>query len=170
MAAVVLLVLPYAIQAQPPGIAKRDGFRATVKALGHDQAASFYAARQLPIPFVEQYAGACVILVAMQNELADAMTLVRLADWRVRTTTGDVQQIRGRGSWLAELDRQGVSVAARIAFEWAQVPEEVDLGAGDSVQGMLSVPVRRRMPFDLILRWQSGINRHEATIEAIRCD
>ena len=57
-----------------------------------------------------------------------------------------------------------------MAFEWSQMPEEVDLGAGDSVQGMLSVPAKRGIPFDLTLRWQSGMNGYEATINAIRCD
>jgi len=170
LAAVALLVFSRAMQAQPSAIVQRDGFRAVVETMGHDQAASLYAARQLPVPFVEQYVGTCVLLVAMENELADVTTSLRLADWRVRTAGGGVQQIRGRRSWLAELGRQGASVAGRIAFEWAQVPEEVDLGAGDSVQGMLSVPVGRGAPFDLILRWQSGISGHEATINAIRCD
>jgi len=170
LSVVALLLFSRAMRAQPLAIVERDGFRAAVKTIGHDQAASFYAGRQLPIPFVEQYAGACVILVAMRNELVDVTTSIRLADWRVRAVGVGVRQIPGRHSWLAQLDRQGVSVAARMAFEWSQMPEEVDLGAGDSVQGMLSVPAKRGIPFDLTLRWQSGMNGYEATINAIRCD
>jgi len=170
VAAAASLVLPRAMHAQPSHVVQRDGFRATVRTLGYNQAASFYVARRLPNQVVKQYAGACVILVSAQNALADTTISLRLADWRVRTEGGGLQRIRGRSSWLAELDRQGASTASRMAFEWAQMPEEVDLGGGDSVQGMLSVPVARESPFELILHWQSGLNRNEATIRGVRCD
>ncbi len=168
--AAALLSMPYAIGAQPFGLLEREGIRATVKPREYGQAASFYIARQLPSRLVEEYARPCVILVTMQNQGEHDSISTRLADWRVRTAGGHDTQIRGRSSWLAELGREGVSHTVRMAFEWAQFPEDVDLNAGDSVQGMLSMPVARGVQFNLNIRWKSGKDEREATVSEIRCE
>ncbi len=147
-----------------------DGFHVTARTLGYDRAASFYIARGLPLREIEDYVRKCVILVSLQNRHSGAAIMTKLGDWRVRPVGGVAQAIRGRRDWLAELDKKGIASAARIAFEWAQLPDDFNLHPGDSVQGMLSVPVDRGRTFDLIIRWQSGTDRHEASIKQIRCD
>ena len=149
---------------------QRNGLQASLRTLGFEQAASFYLARGLPNALAERYARACVILVVMRSSRSDGTISTRLGDWRVRPADGAALRIRGRGDWLAELDRAKVTPEARMAFEWVQFPEDADLHAGDSIQGMLSVPVSRGSVFSLIVRWQSGDDRHEASIDTIRCD
>jgi hypothetical protein len=170
VAGAVLIATPGALCAQPVATIQRDGFQASVRTLGYDQAASFYLARGLPLPLVERYVRECVVLVAMHSQISAAKVSMRLGDWRVRLADGAAQQIRGRADWLAELDEQGIARSARVAFEWAQLPEDAEFNAGDSIQGMLSVPVARGSAFDLIMRWQVGEDRHEASIEQIRCN
>jgi hypothetical protein len=111
-----------------------------------------------------------VLLVVLHSEVAKASVTVRLADWRVRAAGAAEKRIRGRSDWLAELDREGITRTARIGFEMVQLPEEIDMNAGDSIQGMLSVPVSRGKSFGLIVRWRVGEDAHEASIEGIRCD
>jgi hypothetical protein len=161
---------PLAARALPATTIWGDGFRASVTTLSYDQAASFYIARGLPLSLIERYVRKCVILVILQNQLSGATIMTKLGNWRVRSAGGIAQQIRGRSNWLAELDEEGIAPAARVAFEWAQLPEEADLYAGDSVQGMLSVPISRGNTFDLIIRWQLGKDRHAVSIKQIRCD
>jgi hypothetical protein len=170
MAAAMLVAAPHTVYAQPVDSMQRDGFHASATTLGYDQAASFFLGRGLPPPLADRYARDCVLLVVMHSEVAARSITVRLGDWRVRAADGAEQRIRGRGDWLAELDREGISRAARIGFEMVQLPEEIDMNAGDSIQGMLSVPVSRGKSFDLIVRWKVGEDAHEASIEGIRCD
>ena len=165
-----IVAWPLAARALPATTFRGEGLRVSVRALSYDQAASFYIARGLPLSLIERYVRKCVILVILQNQDSSASMMTKLANWRVRSAGGIAQQIRGRGNWLAELDEKGIAPAARIAFEWAQLPEDADLYAGDSVQGMLSVPINRSSTFDLIIRWQLGKDRHEVSIKQIRCD
>lgn len=169
-AVAVAIVIPGTLCAQPAATMQRDGFEASVRTLGYDQAASFYLARGLPLPLVERYARECVVLVSLHSLATAAQISMRLGDWRVRPVGGVAQQIRGRSDWLAEFDEKGISPPARMAFEWAQVPEDADMNAGDSIQGMLSVPISRGSAFDLIVRWQVGKDRREATLERIHCN
>lgn len=170
MAAAVLIAAPASLCAQPVAGISRDGFHVSARTLGYDQAASFYLGRGLPRTLVDRYARECVALVSLNSQVAKASVSVRLGDWRVRPAGGAAQRIRGRSDWLAEFDREGIAPAARMGFEWAQLPEDIDMNAGDSIQGMLSVPISRSSAFDLIVRWQVGEDRHEASIDGIRCN
>jgi hypothetical protein len=170
MAVAMLIAAPGTVCAQTVFTVERDGFQASVRTLGYDQTASFFLGRGLPPPLADRYARDCVLLVVLHSEVAKASVTVRLGDWRVRAADGAEKRIRGRGDWLAELDREGISRAARIGFEMVQLPEEIDMNAGDSIQGMLSIPVSRGKSFYLIVRWKVGEDAHEASIEGIRCD
>ncbi len=149
---------------------EKKGFQASARPLGHDQAASFYLARGVPPHLTERYAGNCVVVVVLHSQLAPANISLRLDDWRVRLADGATQKIRGRKDWLTELDREKVALPARMAFEWAQLPEEAEMNAGDSIQGMLSLPAKRGSVLDLMIRWKSGDDENETTIERIHCD
>lgn len=161
---------PVAARALPATTFRDKGLHVSVRTLNYDQAASFYIARGLPLSLIESYVRKCVILVILQNQHSGATIMTQLSNWRVRSAGGITQQIRSRSNWLAELDGGGIAPAARVAFEWAQLPEDADLYAGDSIQGLLSVPINRGSPFDLIIHWQLGKDRHEVSIRQIRCD
>jgi hypothetical protein len=174
IAAAMLIAAPATLCAQSAATVERDGVHATVRTLGYEQAASFFIGRGMAAAQVERYARPCVVLVILHNQAAKAGVSMHLRDWRVRPaggeTGGKAQPIRGRGDWLAELDREGIAPAARIGFEMVQLPEEIDMNAGDSIQGMLSVPAGRGSAFDLVVRWKTGEEGHEVSFDAIRCD
>ncbi len=170
MAVGAMLVAPRNASAQAAEVVGKDGLQASARPLGHDQAASFYLARGMPLQMVERYARNCVVVVVLRSPDVAPKISFRLSDWSVRPAGGTAQKIRGRKDWLAELDNEGITLPARMAFEWAQLPEEADMNPGDSIQGMLSIPVKRGSVFDLVVRWQSGSDEHEAAIERIRCD
>lgn len=156
--------------AQGPVTQRGNGLQASVSALGYEQALSFFVGRGLPTSLMETYARQCVLSVALHNQASDGTVSLRLSDWRVRQAAGVSKVIRGRAGWLATFDGHGLSVPARMAFEWSQLPEEAQMSAGDSIQGMLSVPIARDgSAFDLIVRWRSGKVEHELSIEQIRC-
>lgn len=170
IALVVLIAATGIACAQPTGALRSGGVDVRVKLLGYDEAASFYIARGLPRPLVERYTRPCVIVVVIRVRDAAPEISVSLGQWRVKAEQAAVQGIRGRSAWLAEFDREGIQWPARMAFEWAQLPEQASLNAGDSVQGMLSLPIARGSPFDLIVRWRASGVESEDSIEKLRCD
>jgi hypothetical protein len=170
LATALLIAAPASVCAQPVDSIERDGFHASARTLGYEQAASFFLGRGLPQHLTERYARDCVVLVVLNNQVAKTIVSMRLGDWRVRAEGAAERRIRGRSDWLAELDREGITRTARIGFEMVQLPEEIEMNAGDSIQGMLSVPVGRGKAFDLVVRWHIGKDVHEASIERLRCD
>ena len=170
VAALALIVTPLLAPAQSPAELRSNGMQISVRTLGYEQAASFYLARGLPDALVQRYAGACVIHVFLQNNATETSMSIRLKDWLVEPEHGIVQKIRGRSDWLAELNHSAVEPAGRMAFEWAQLPEAAELHPGDSIQGMLSTPVRRDSTFSLRARWHAVEKGHEGRIEKLRCD
>lgn len=170
MTLAAMMAVPVTAVAQPESSFRQDGVKASLHTLGYDQASSFYLARGMPSALVERYARPCVIVVAIQNELSPTQISTRLEEWRAIPESGAAKQIRGRAAWLAELDQAKVTTAARMAFEWAQIPEEADLNAGDTIQGMLSLPLGRGEGFTLKVRWTTGGRGHEAASDTISCD
>jgi hypothetical protein len=170
LVAAALIAASGAALAEPAAVLRHGGFQVSVRTLAYDQAASFYLARGLPPALAERYARACVVVVALQSGSAGATISTRLGDWRVRHAGGAGQKVRGRSDWLAELDRANVTPVARMAFEWAQFPEDAELNTGDSIQGMLSMPVSRGRAFSLRVLWRSGGKMHEGSVDTIRCD
>ena len=156
--------------AQPNGSLRGGSVEVGVKPLGYEEAASFYIARGLPRPLVDRYARPCVVVVVVRAEGSAPEIFFSLGQWRVRAGQAGALAIRGRGEWLAELDREGIPWSPRMAFEWAQLPEQASLIAGDSVQGMLSLPVARGAPFDLVVRWRAAGAAREGSIDQLRCD
>jgi hypothetical protein len=160
---------PGASFAQVPGVISNQALQVSVSSLAYDPAVAFFLGRGLPALLVERYATVCVVSISLRNQATDANLSIRLSDWRVRQAGGVLHPIRGRAAWLAEFDAQGISPPARMAFEWSQLPEVADMSAGDSIQGMLSVPIDRGSTFDLIVRWHSGQDEHQISLEQIRC-
>ncbi len=169
-ATAALIAAPLAALAQPSMNLRSNGLQLSVRTLGYEQAASFYLARGVPAALVERYARSCVVNVALHSDSSAKTIATRLEDWRVEPEHGTAQKIRGRSDWLRELDQAATGTAARMAFEWAQLPETAELHPGDSIQGMLSVPINRNSAFTLYVRWDSGEKGNEARIQKIRCD
>ncbi len=147
----------------------RDGFSVTLTPLTHDQAASFYLARGLPASETERYSRRCVLAATLRNERPAGTIGFRSGEWEAKTEDAPARPVRTRAQWLEELEAAGVPQAARIAFEWAQVPDQHEFQPGDWIQGMLAVPVDREAIFDLKLRWRAEGTDHEHWLTGLRC-
>jgi len=147
----------------------RDGFSVSLTPLSHDQAASFYIARGLPRPETERYSRRCVLAATLRNQRPSGAISFRSGEWEARTRGTPARPVRTRAQWLEELEAAGVPEAARIAFEWAQVPDQHEFQPGDWIQGMLSVPVDRETAFDLKLRWRAEGRDHVHWLTGLRC-
>lgn len=146
-----------------------DGFSVTLTPLTYDQAASFFLARGLPQSETERYARRCVLATTLRNERGAGAIGFRSGEWIAGTAGASMQPVRTRVQWLEEFARAAVPEAARIAFEWAQVPDQHEFEPGDWIQGMLAVPVGRGAIFDLKLRWTAGGEEYERWITEMRC-
>jgi hypothetical protein len=149
---------------------RRDGLHLKLQSLGYDKVVSFYLGRGLPASSIERYAKNCVLLAALRNDRARGAVSSNLRDWLVLVPGQPPRHVEGRSSWVAELERARPSEEARMAFEWSQLPEVVNLDPGDSVQGMVSLPVKRGVDFELVIHWKSGDRIHEERIRRIGCN
>ena len=149
---------------------RRDGLHLKLQTLGYDKVVSFYLGRGLPASSIERYAKNCVLLAVLRNFRASGNVSSDLGDWLALVPGRPPRQIEGRSYWVAEVERARPSQEARMAFEWSQLPKVINLGAGDSVQGMVSLPVKRGAEFELVIHWKSGDRIHEEHIRRIGCD
>lgn len=149
---------------------RRGGLHLKLETLGYDKVVSFYLGRGLPASSIERYAENCVLLAVLRNARASGKVSSDLRDWSLLVPGESPRHIEGRSGWLAEIDRTQPSQEARMAFEWSQLPEVVNLDPGDSVQGMVSLPVKRGAAFDLVIHWRSGEHNHEERIRRIGCN
>lgn len=147
----------------------RSGFSVKLTPLTRDQAASFYLARGLPQRETERYSRRCVLAATLRNERTAGAISFRSGEWRARTRDAPAQAVRTRAQWIEEFEAAGVPEPARIAFEWAQVPDQHEFEPGDWIQGMLAVPVDRETAFDLMLRWRAEGKNHEHWLTGLRC-
>jgi len=146
-----------------------EGFSVSLTPLSRDQAASFYLARGLPASETERYSRRCVLAATLRNERRSGAIGFRTGEWEAKTAEAPARPVRTRAQWLEEFEAAGVPEAARIAFEWAQVPDQHEFQPGDWIQGMLAVPVDREAIFDLRLRWRAGGKDHEHWLTGLRC-
>jgi hypothetical protein len=157
--------------AEATGEWHRDGLQASVTPLARERVLSFYLARGLRGSVIERYADNCVVLAVLRNVQPAGEISITMQEWLLHVSGRPARRIESRGDWLAAVRREQPSLheQARIAFEWSQLPDAVDLAAGDSVQGMLSLPVWRGAGFELVMRWQSAGRAHEARMPGLRC-
>ena len=149
--------------------AERHGLHIQVKPLGYNEVVSLYLGRGLEGPVVERFARRCVLRVLLRNADSKLRITTSLNEWFVRASGQSLRRIEGRSHWIAEIERSQPCQEARMVFEWSQLPEVIGLDAGDSVQGLVSVPLQRGIEFDLVVRWRSGGRNYEKSIRRIGC-
>lgn len=135
-----------------------------VQPLARDQVLAFYGARGFDASALAAYADACVLSFTLRN--AGRQTLRhRLADW----TAGDGVRFRPLAAWDAEWEKRGVPPPARIAFRWAQFPEEQEFAPGDWIMGMAALERRIVGPFRVVARYADEKGEHEIATAAVAC-
>ena len=149
---------------------ERDDLQIQVKPLGYDEVVSFYLGRGLEAASVEPYARRCVLRALLRNLGATAKISTKLNEWVLLASGQPPRRIEGRSPWVAAIKNTQPSHEARMAFEWSQLPDVINLDAGDSVQGMVSLPLQRGIEFELVIHWRSGGRTYEQRIRSRGCN
>jgi len=169
---VLLALLPGALlaaDAGPSSWERRDGGALLqLTQITPDQGRAFLLNRGFPRDAVETYAAACVFMVIVRNETSVSPVSYRLAEWHVRQAAGS-HALKLRQDWLRLWEAKGLPEAARIAFEWSQLPDEQNFDRGDWNQGMASVALPHGTTFDLEYQWHVAGQIHRATLKGVRC-
>lgn len=133
-----------------------------------DQSRAFFLNRGFTREAVEAYAAACVFMVIVRNETSASTVFYRLAEWRARQA-GESRALKQRKDWLVLWEQKGLPEAARIAFEWSQLPDEQSFERGDWNQGMASIGLPHGGTFDLEYQWHVAGQIHHGTLKGVRC-
>ena len=144
------------------------GIQVRLTQISPDQARAFYQARGFSTEAAAHYTDQCVFMTVVRN-IGETPIEHRLADWRYRARGERPRAIRSKAEWERLWRRLGVSDAARIAFNWAQIPAVQTYAPGDWNQGMTAYAVPRGASFDLDFAWRAGGTRLTGTLEQIRC-
>lgn len=151
-----------------------QGIQVRLTQISPDQARAFYLARGFSAEAAERYASQCVFMTVVRN-VGDTPIEYRLADWRYRAAGQPLRAIRSKTEWDRLWQRLGLSEAARIAFNWAQIPAGQRYAPGDWNQGMTAYAVPRGGRFDLDFAWRvvgdsgAGGETLTGTLEQVRC-
>jgi hypothetical protein len=144
------------------------GIQVRLTQISPDQARAFYQARGFPAEAAERYASECVFMTVVRN-VGDTPIQHRLADWRYESAGQPPRAIRSKAEWDRLWKQLGVSDAARIAFNWAQIPDTQTYAPGDWNQGMTAYSVPRGGRFDLQFVWRTKGQTHTGKLEQARC-
>jgi hypothetical protein len=144
------------------------GIQVRLTQISPDQARAFYQARGFSAAAAERYARECVFMTVVRN-VGKTPIAYRLADWRYRTEGAAPRAIRGKDEWDRIWQQLSVAEAARIAFNWAQIPAAQTYAPGDWNQGMTAYSVPHGGRFDLYFAWRAGRQVLAGTLKNVRC-
>lgn len=168
----ILAFLPGTLLAADPGPTsweqRSGGAFLQLTQITPDQSRAFFLNRDFPREAVEIYAAACVFMVIVKNETSASPVSYRLAEWRARQT-GESRTLKQRKDWLILWEARGLPEAARIAFEWSQLPDEQSFEQGDWNQGMASVALPHGGAFDLEYQWHIADEIFHGTLKGVHC-
>ncbi|WJW74814.1 hypothetical protein QVG61_09920 [Thiohalobacter sp. IOR34] len=132
-----------------------------------DQTRAFFLARGFDAASAERYATACVFQSLFRNDGEEAISFA-LADWQVVTAEGQHPPL-SREHWSTIWQQAGLPKAARIAFEWSQLPSRQHYQPGDYNWGMSSYGLAPGSRFDLIFSWQRNGQRQSGRLNGLVC-
>jgi hypothetical protein len=152
-----------------PSVLGQEGIVIKVTPLLVEPVMGFLIGRGFPASMAQRYAASCVIRVVMSNESAVAPIAYDLRSWRTRRPDGALVPLLGREDWLKAWQASLLSNAARMGFEWSQLPTTLVLHNGDSTQGMVNTGLAASSHFDLLLEWTSQGKTHRHNMEGLAC-
>lgn len=134
-----------------------------------EQAQAFFLGRGFPTAAARHYSRACVFMVIVRNVSVEAPVAYDLGGWHARREDGSRQALMTREDWMKEWEARALPQAARIGFEWSQLPTRQSFERGDWNQGMASVGLPAGARFDLLFEWSAGGRTHQGKLEGVRC-
>lgn len=144
------------------------GVSILVKPLAADPVQAFLIGRGFAANRAWRYASNCVFRVILRYA-ADVPMSYDLRSWRVRPDKGRSMPLKPREAWLEQWQAPPLEAAARMGFEFSQLPTQQTLARGDTVLGMSAVPLPPGSRFDLLLDWTVSGASHHALVAGIRC-
>ena len=144
------------------------GTSVQVKPLARDPVQAFLLGRGLAADKARAYASNCVFRVVL-HYAADAPMSYDLHEWRIRTADGRTRPLKPREQWLQEWQSASLHAAARMGFEFSQLPTQQTLAKGDTVLGMSATTLPPGSRFDLLVNWTISGKRRNASVQGIRC-
>ena len=144
------------------------GISVQVKPLARDPVQAFLLGRGFTSDEARAYASNCVFRVVLRYA-ADKPMSYDMHEWRIRTADGRTRPLKTREQWLQEWQSASLDAAARMGFEYSQLPTRQTLAKGDTVLGMSATALPPGSRFDLRLNWTVSGKRRNAVVKGIRC-
>ena len=135
-----------------------------------DGVIAFLIGRGFPTDAARVYAQSCVIRVVIRNESAGTVVGHDLRSWRIRRADGTTGRVSVREDWLPRWRASALPEPALVGFEWSQLPTQVEIHPGDSIQGMISAGLPPGSRLDLLVEWTAGSGTHREMLEGIACE
>lgn len=133
------------------------------------QAQAFMLGRGLDAASARRYASTCVFMTIVRNLGVGVPVAYDLREWRARREGGAELSPGTREDWMREWEASGVPPAARIGFEWSQLPTTQRFALGDWNQGMTSYALPTGSRFDLLFEWSADGKTRRGRLEGARC-
>ena len=144
------------------------GLSVQVKPLAADPVQAFLLGRGFASKTARAYASNCVFRVIL-HYAGGAPLDYDLRNWRIRTEDGQTRLLKPREDWLEDWRSPPLDAAARMGFEFSQLPTRQTLARGDTVLGMSAIALPPGSRFDLLLNWTIAGESHHAVVAGIRC-
>jgi hypothetical protein len=147
-----------------------DNVTFTIQQIPEQIAYGFYAGRGFTEKQIKPYASKCLFTTTMKNNNTKESIHYLRKNW-VAKTGGKTYPIKTNDYWFTKFNKTGVKPSSKIAFQYAQMPEEQRYEAnGDWNQGMLSIDLPLDSRFDIIINWDIKGKKHALTIKNIKCN
>jgi hypothetical protein len=157
----------------PPASAKwesaRDGLWIQLARLGNDQVKAFLVGRGVPLESAQRFASACVFATVLRNASSRGAIAYDVRDWRINIPGMAPRSIKTREKWMKASTTGELTQAARMGFEWSQLPTTQTLEKEDSMQGMTAYELPPGSRFDLLFSWRTAGRTHHGKIQGVRC-
>lgn len=140
----------------------QPGFSLRLLPLNRDYVVAVFSAKGLPPEAVAATRDFCTFGTILRNTGKQPLHY-DLTDWRYITPDGRIHRIRTKTQWTDEWAERGVP------FRWVLLHEEQTYQPGDWGQGFTTVALPAGSHFDLHYSWTQGEERHEDTIEDVKC-
>lgn len=135
-----------------------------------DQTRAYFMARGFDSGYADRIANRCVFQSMFKN-IADsggAAISIDLDTWLIRDSGGK-SRLLTREKWQDEMQKDNVSRAASIAFEWSLLPTHQVYTPGDYNWGMTSYGLEPGKIFDLEFSWKREGRVFQGQLKGVEC-
>jgi len=147
-----------------------DGFLLRLTQRLPDQTRAYFEARGFDKASAEIAATSCIFQTMIKNTGTEPSQKISatISDWQVVSGESS-KQLLHREYWRNLWLERNQSEAARVAFEWSLLPENVEYDINDYNWGMSSYGLPPGSQFDLVFTWKREGKSFEGRIDNVSC-